>query len=325
MLEARVLLSGSLVVSDPATWEYRSEPPPGYVYIEQTPTASGESGEAGVTKTLTGVPEYFWYHGCSPTSVGMLMGYWDGLAYPNYIPGSNDWATNQAAIQDAIASAGHIADYVPTPDRVPPPDYHTDDCIADFLHTSRDPEDHGSTDPANIPPGMEEYASFRGYTHTNAWAEDYGSFTFADLQAQIDAGRPMVFGVDTDGDGYTDHFIPVFGYRTSPTNQFACYTTWAGDPGLHWFDFTGMSAGHNCRPRSIPPTWTSTGTRPTSSATGPPFIPWASAARSSWPCGPRRPERLSTRSRPARSIRSPASTTAPETAWPGAPPRLATP
>ena len=69
-----------------------------------------------------------------------------------------------AAVTDRIASAGHIADYAPTPDRTPPPAYHIDDSIADFLNTSRDPRGHGSTGPSDLPPGMDDYANWAGYS-----------------------------------------------------------------------------------------------------------------------------------------------------------------
>ncbi|MDY7002187.1 MAG: hypothetical protein SVS15_10460, partial [Thermodesulfobacteriota bacterium] len=41
--------------------------------------------------TLNG-PDYDWWHGCSPTSAGMMMGYYDregygGLSYNNLVPG----------------------------------------------------------------------------------------------------------------------------------------------------------------------------------------------------------------------------------------------
>ena len=60
---------------------------------------------------LTDVPSYIWHHGCSPTSGMMVFGYWDAHGYPDLIPGSNDWETNQDNIKNSIASEGHINDY----------------------------------------------------------------------------------------------------------------------------------------------------------------------------------------------------------------------
>ncbi|OPX21648.1 MAG: hypothetical protein B1H04_06310, partial [Planctomycetales bacterium 4484_123] len=218
-------------------------PPPGYNYSEQDAPAKGAGG-AGVTKILN-VPEYIWYHGCAPTSGGMILGYWDTVAYPNYFPGDASTQTND--VNDRIASSGHIADYVPTPDRTPPPPYHTDDCIADFMLTSRVPDRHGWSNFGNVDDGFIDYSDFVGYSAAHSWNETYGDLTFGDLKAEIDAGRPMMFLVDSDGDGGTDHFVPIVGYRTDPSNQYGCHTTWnraPGEPLVHWYDWQGKSNGH---------------------------------------------------------------------------------
>ncbi len=39
------------------------------------------------TNPLSGQPEYLWWYGCSPTSGGMLMGYWAGKGYNQLLPG----------------------------------------------------------------------------------------------------------------------------------------------------------------------------------------------------------------------------------------------
>ena len=85
---------------------------------------------------LSDVPSYLWYRGCGPTAQGMVIGYWDAQGYANLIPGSSDWDVNSAGVKDAIASPGHIRDYVPTPDRVETTEdpYHESDCLADFSH-----------------------------------------------------------------------------------------------------------------------------------------------------------------------------------------------
>ena len=159
---------------------------------------------------LSDVPTYFWYHGCSPASGMMVLSYWDSYGYSNLIPGSNNWDENQTAIQNAIASSGHIADYAlyglppditisstrgqagiaRNPDgsfarpwedygqsppfadlsTISPGSAHSDDCLADFMGTSRSNLGlpHGSTraydllNPwtwdRNISTGMKNYA-----------------------------------------------------------------------------------------------------------------------------------------------------------------------
>jgi len=48
------------------------------------------------TITLMGVPEYQWFHGCSPTAGGMLFGYWDSKpGYGNLFDGdASTWWGN---------------------------------------------------------------------------------------------------------------------------------------------------------------------------------------------------------------------------------------
>jgi len=114
--------------------------------------------------SLTG-PAYDWWYGCSPTSAGMMMGYYDrkgygGLNYNNLVPSgvaetttfpnANNW--NYLA-NNAIASWGYVTDFyrsasgtpdyytsgngaygVSGDDRTPT---HTFNCLADFMGTSQ--------------------------------------------------------------------------------------------------------------------------------------------------------------------------------------------
>ena len=153
-------------------------------------------------------PNYDWWYGCSPTSAGMLMGYydrkfmWNAQTYYNLVPGGSAELSSFGAggpfiCNDAIASAGHIADYWiaygnPGPDplasgRTLPADY---DCLADFMGTSQaayNNTDGGTsfwyridgqkTYPSNIITwghvgddgmyGMYDYTDYRGYGSGN--------------------------------------------------------------------------------------------------------------------------------------------------------------
>ncbi len=105
----------------------------------------------GEELVLNDVPTYYWYHGCTPTSGMMLFGFWDAHGYSNLIPGSNDWSTNETNIKNSIASPGHITDYAlyndvddygwsdPYTDisEINPSSAHADNCLADFMGTSR--------------------------------------------------------------------------------------------------------------------------------------------------------------------------------------------
>jgi hypothetical protein len=98
-------------------------------------------------------PWYEWWYGCTPTSAGMMMGYYDqkgygGLSYDNLVPGgvAEAKATNadgwSSLANSAIASKEHVNDYyragyLGSGDDLLPP-YHANNCLADFMGTSQD-------------------------------------------------------------------------------------------------------------------------------------------------------------------------------------------
>lgn len=203
----------------------------------------------GASVTLSYVPAYNWYHGCTPTAVGSVMGYWDLHGYPNLFDASGWDAVSQTVnVQDLISSPAHNAKYDPTPDNpnLPVP---AKTSIADYLGTSIDPLGYGYTYTSNIIYGMTGYASNRGYASTaTQYSYILGLFglTWSKLTSEINSGRPMVFNVDSDADGKNDHSVPVLGYddRGSGGKWFGCYTTWSEDETIQWYQFTGMSSGH---------------------------------------------------------------------------------
>ncbi|MGB2822088.1 MAG: C39 family peptidase, partial [Phycisphaerae bacterium] len=276
-LEARLLLDGALCEGAPAGW--LSAPPPGYVYAE--PESVGGDTSGGSESVLSSVPEYFWHHGCGPTAAAMVLAYYDVLGYIDYFAG--DASSQTVAVNEAIASkgdggdstadpgtpgTGHVPDYAfydgqddygwvdangapdPHPDMsdVNPSGAHADDCLADFMRTSRSSLGltHGRTSFDGIDDGLIAYSNRVGYSGGEASNEVFGSgLTWDDLVGEIDAEHPMVFLVDTDGNTETDHFVPVIGYRTTPSQQYACYTTWAIGPGIHWYDWQGVGEGND--------------------------------------------------------------------------------
>jgi hypothetical protein len=203
----------------------------------------------GAAVSLSNVPAYNWYHGCTPTAVGSVMGYWDMHGYPNLFDASGWDAVSQTAnVQDQISSPAHNAKYDPTPDdpNLPVP---TKTSIADYLNTSVDPSPFGSTKVAQIIYGMTGYASSRGYASTATqytYILGIASLTWSKLTSEINAGRPMVFNVDSDGNGTNDHSVPVIGYddRGSGGKWYGYYTTWSEDETIQWSQFRGMSSSY---------------------------------------------------------------------------------
>jgi hypothetical protein len=186
---------------------------------------------------LSDMPAYDWYHGCGPTSVGMIMGYWDLHGYSNLFKASGQDLFLTVNVQDEISSPAHNAKYDSTPDdpNLPVPTYTS---IADWCQTSVDPSQYGSSQVWKTTLAFSHYAQYKGYLFTaRNWDQSY--FTWQRLTAEIDAGRPMLFTVDSNGDGSVDHFVPVFGYEDRGVNGlwYACYTTWSEDETPAWYQY----------------------------------------------------------------------------------------
>jgi len=225
-------------------------PPPGLFHGYSIRSAA-EPGQG--QKVLSGMPAYIWYRGCGPASAGMIIGYWDAHGFPALLPGNADSQTQAA--NDMISSQGNWVDYcLPVdydpkllPDRSEPPpgDEHPDDSIADFMKTSQSARGnyYGWTWFSDADDAFTGYVSKAAPTYTcTSRNESWSTFTWETFRAEIDAGRPVMLLVDTDGNGGTDHFVPAFGYdETGSTRLYACYDTW--DTSLHWYAFAQMARG----------------------------------------------------------------------------------
>jgi hypothetical protein len=199
----------------------------------------------GSAIVLSNVPAYNWYHGCGPTAAASVIGYYDVHGFDNLFSASgwNDVKLT-ANVQDQISSPAHNAKYDPTPDDgtlpVPP-----NTSIACWFQTSMDPLDYGWSYQSRADNALQGYGTYRGY-ECNSWYEGYGAFTWQDLVGEINAGRPMMFLVDSDGNGGTDHFVPVLGYddRGADGQWYGCYTTWSENETVAWYQFRGMSSSY---------------------------------------------------------------------------------
>ena len=195
--------------------------------------------------TLSEAPAYRWYHGCGPTAAAMVFGYWDLHGYPNLFPAEGEDVYLTENVQDQISSPEHNAKYDPKPDDANLPDPPMTS-IADWFRTSVDPLDYGWSYLSYADDAFVGYAAYRGYQFTS-WYESVasGNFTWEDLMAEIDAGRPMMFLVDSNGDGATDHFVPVLGYVDRGVNGlwYGLYSTsWLGElETIIWKQFRPMS------------------------------------------------------------------------------------
>jgi hypothetical protein len=116
------------------------------------------------SSSLSNTCDYKWWYGCSPTSAGMLIGYYDrngynSLYYPNLVPGgvaeTNTYGNPSALVNTIIASYGHQDDFYSAStygydtgggigsgyglsgDDISPVT-HSFNCLADFMGTSQD-------------------------------------------------------------------------------------------------------------------------------------------------------------------------------------------
>ncbi len=210
---------------------------------------------------IPGVPTYIWHHGCGPTALGMVIGYWDTHGYSSLVPGDASTQTIEADAMMADDSESpvcggpafdHYQDYsCPIDnsgtglisDRSETGATHVDNCVADFMRTSRSAigNYYGWSWLSDVPDAFTLYADMVAPA-LNPYADSrwYYSISFEEYQAQIDAGYPVVLLVDTDGNGGTDHFITGIGYNDA-TGEYACYNTW--DTQVHWFEWRPMEAG----------------------------------------------------------------------------------
>lgn len=183
---------------------------------------------------LDNVPEYMWYHGCGPTSMGSLVGYWDMAGLPNLFTASGTDVFLTANVQDQISSPEHNAQYDPTPDRTDLGS-HPYNSIACYLGTSVGALDYGASSPIAVPGAFTGYFASRGYSATSTQARiDYQLNSI--LVSEINAGRPLLFMVDSNADGQADHFVPVVGYDYDQwgTLMYGFYDSWHETETVEW-------------------------------------------------------------------------------------------
>lgn len=188
---------------------------------------------------LSDMPAYNWYHGCGPTAAASIFGYYDLNGY-DFLFDASGWddVRQRSNVKDEISSPAHNSKYDSHPDASGPAP--PDTSIADFFHTSEG-QPYGWSYLRDADDAFIDYASYRGYNDWDARNESFasGAFTWNDFTNEIDNDRPIMFLIDTDADGGTDHFVPVFGYD-DVAMKYACYTTWSENETISWRSFQGM-------------------------------------------------------------------------------------
>jgi hypothetical protein len=210
----------------------------------------------GITsqQVISGVPTYIWRHGCGPTSLGMVCGYYATHGFSALMPGNASTQTYEVNL--AIASEEHYDDYaLPIDDAssgllddksvLPKEDRHPDNCIADFMGTSQSIKGnlYGWSLPSDIVPAWVNFISNTVPNYVGTGHEyPFTSFPWDSLVDNVNRNRPMVFLVDVDADGVYDHYASIIGYQTNnDTNYYGCRNTW--DTGIYWYPFEQMQEG----------------------------------------------------------------------------------
>ena len=198
---------------------------------------------SGAAVTLSGVPAYDWYHGCGPTAAGSIVGYYDLLGFSGLFD-AEGWESVKATanVKDHISSPTHNAKYDPTPDNASLP-VPTKNSLASWFDTSVGTLQYGWSYLSRADDVFEGYAAYRGY-ECDARLKSYLTLTWEDFTGEIDAGRPVMFLVDSDGNGGTDHFVNVFGYDDRDGDlYYGFYTGWSETETVTWKPYRPMASG----------------------------------------------------------------------------------
>jgi hypothetical protein len=208
--------------------------------------------EIQTAKVIPGVPAYLWRHGSGPAAIGMVLGYYDSYGFPDLLPGDASFQSD--AVNLAIASVEHYNDYslpldyppnlLPDKSELPVGDEHPNNCIADYIKTSQSILEnyYGWTWNIDVAPGFENYVLSVSSYIALATSYNFGDLMWLTIQNEINSLRPLVFLVDTDGNGISDHFVTVIGYYSeNGINYYGCYNTW--DQKIHWYEHRKMEAG----------------------------------------------------------------------------------
>ena len=210
---------------------------------------------------INGVTPFIWHHGCGPTAAGMVIGFWDEYVFPQLVEGST--TTQTQAVNDMIAgdsnfpncgaqNSDHYQDYSCPIDASPGPllsdrsesgGVHTNNCIADFMHTSMSnfSNYYGWSWFGDDRIALTSYFQLRiPGSVIDAQSLLFDEFTWSQYKSEIDARRPMVLLVDTEGDGWTDHFVTAIGYDEY-NSEYGVYDTW--DHNVHWYKWQKIAGG----------------------------------------------------------------------------------
>jgi hypothetical protein len=170
------------------------------------------------------------YVGCGPTSGVMVLDTYDSrLATPGSLvsdPLTTAWDLHHNYMNTNAAGFGPGLDFQNGMESYASAHGHALDAVIHVEPTSYNPADWvGYTLGSNL-------VTDATFWNTATWDIMDAAF-IAFIALEINAGDPLVLTVDSNGDGFDDHWMVCAGYDDA-TNQWAGYNTW--DSTLHWYD-----------------------------------------------------------------------------------------
>lgn len=200
---------------------------------------------------ISNIPSYLWQHGCGPTALGMVIGYYDLIGFSDLIIG--DASAQNVNVNNAVANTEHYDDYSVPKDYYPDlfqdkselGGAHTSDCIADFMQTSWSSENnrYGWSWSSLIDNAFEDFIQMQNSNYfLNTTYDWFSGSSWDAYKIEINNNRPVVLLVDSNGDGNTDHFVTGIGYDDA-NQMYAIYDTW--DNNIHWYLWREMSSDYS--------------------------------------------------------------------------------
>ena len=233
-----------------------------FTQLHAQQSTTGKYRPENISKGITGeitrnqviidnVPSYIWQHGCGPTALGMVIGYYDFIGFSDLILG--DASGQSENVNNAIANSDHYDDYSVPIDYYPDlfqdkselGGAHTSDCIADFMETSWSSESnrYGWSWSSLIDNAFEDFIQMQNSSYyLNTSYNWFSGSSWDAYKIEINNNKPVVLLVDTDGDGDTDHFVTGLGYDDINL-MYAIYDTW--DNNIHWYLWQEMSSDYS--------------------------------------------------------------------------------
>ena len=233
-----------------------------FTHLNAQQSTTGKYRPENISKGITGeitrsqviidnVPSYLWQHGCGPTALGMVIGYYDFIGFSDIIPG--DASGQNVNVNNAIANSDHYDDYSVPIDYYPDlfqdkselGGAHTSDCIADFMETSWSSEEnrYGWSWSNMVDNAFEDFIQMQNSSYyLNTSYNWFSGTSWDDYKNEINNNRPVVLLVDCNGDGNTDHFVTGIAYDDINL-MYAIYDTW--DNNIHWYLWREMSSDYS--------------------------------------------------------------------------------